>query len=268
MQAIYHARGHSNAAKNPRICGVVAWCGFEYLSERNPVEGVKTPGVMDVFRIPKLGATFYLAQGDPKVKPVIEPDFYWDFGPKSPRGPGAGSAIFSNCEKLEVFLDGKRHATLTPDTKSYPHLPHAPFFVDLDLDGVRHPELRIDGYVGGRRVLSRSFSSDASQDRFAVKADDTALSSAEVDVTRIEFRVVDKFGAGRAFATGKVSFNLSGPGELVGINPFVLDPAGGAGAVWVRTLPDRAGRITVRVRHDKLGEQAVAIEARPDVSVP
>ena len=41
--------------------GVVAWCGFEYLSERNPVEGVKTPGVMDVFRIPKLGATFYQA---------------------------------------------------------------------------------------------------------------------------------------------------------------------------------------------------------------
>src|SRR5262249_16615203 len=87
-QAIYHARGHNNAAANPRIAGVVAWCGFEYLSERNSVEGVKTPGVVDVFRIPKLGASFYQAQGDPRVRPVIAPDSYWDFGSRSPRGPG------------------------------------------------------------------------------------------------------------------------------------------------------------------------------------
>ena len=64
-QATGGGGGVSAMPNRARIAGVVAWCGFEYLSERNPVEGVKTPGVMDVFRIPKLGATFYQAHGDP-----------------------------------------------------------------------------------------------------------------------------------------------------------------------------------------------------------
>lgn len=266
-QAIYHARGHNNAAANPRIAGVVAWCAFEYPSQRNPVEGVKTPGVSDLFRIPKLGATFYLAQCDAKTRPVIAPNFYWDFGPRSPRGPGKESSIFSNCERLEVFIDSKRHATLRPDTKNYPHLKHAPFFVDLELDGAKHPELRLDGYVGDKVVLSRKFSSDPAHDRFAVAVDDAALTSAEPDVTRIEFKVVDTFGADRAFATGRVTFDVSGPAELVGINPFQLEPAGGAGAVWLRTIPGKPGRVTVRVRHDKLGERSVTVEVRSDVRV-
>ena len=45
---------------NPRICGVIAWCAFDYASLVNSYNTVKTPGVADVFRIPKLGASFYL----------------------------------------------------------------------------------------------------------------------------------------------------------------------------------------------------------------
>ena len=93
------------------------------------------------------------------------------------------------------------------------------------------------------------------------------MANPEPDATRLEFKVVDKFGAGRAFATGTVAFEVSGPGELVGINPFSLDPSGGAGAIWVRTQPGNGGRITVRARHSQLGERSVAIDARPDVRV-
>jgi beta-galactosidase len=77
--------------------------------------------------VPKLGASFYRAQADPKVRPVIEPNFYWDFGPRTPFGPGERVAIFSNCETLELRIDGSRHAVLHPDRASFPHLKYPPF---------------------------------------------------------------------------------------------------------------------------------------------
>ena len=102
-QAIYHAQAHDRARAYDRMCGVIAWCAFEYGSPNNGYKGVKNPGVADVFRIPKLGATFYQSQVSPSVRPVIEPNFYWDFGTMTPQGPGKNLAIFHNCDRLEVL---------------------------------------------------------------------------------------------------------------------------------------------------------------------
>jgi beta-galactosidase len=265
-QAIFHAQAHSRTAENPRIAGAIAWCAFDYASLINAHNAIKCPGIADVFRIPKLGASFYLAQCDPAVRPIIEPDFYWDFGPKTPSGPGEHAAIFSNCDRLELFLDSKHHATLRPDRANYPHLKHAPFFTDLKLAGTGHPELRIDGYVGSNRVLSRSFSSDASADQLLLKAEDAELEADGSDATRLAFAVVDRHGAPRAFATGQVSLQIEGPGEIVGDNPFSVDDNGGAGAVFIRSVPGRTGVIRVEARHSALGAKSVSIRVQPAAS--
>jgi beta-galactosidase len=151
----------------------------------NSYHGVKCPGVADVFRIPKLGAAFYQAQVSPKVRTVIQPAFYWDFGPRTTRGPGRHAAISSNCERIELFPVGRRYAKLDPDRDNFPHLQYPPFFAGLDLDGAGHPELRIDGYIGGRLVSSRSFASDATEDRLVLAADDAELRGDGVDATRL-----------------------------------------------------------------------------------
>jgi len=262
-QAVYHAQAHSRVADHERIAGTIAWCAFDYASVLNDYEAVKCPGIADVFRLPKLGASFYLAQVDPSVRPVIEPSFYWDFGPQTPSGPGEHAAIFSNYERLEVFIDGKPHATLKPDRTNYAHLKFPPFFVDLKLDGAANPELRIDGYVGKTRVLSRSFSSDHAADRFWLHADDAELVNDGADCTRLAFAVVDKFGAPRAFAGGEVAVNLDGPGVIVGDNPFALESNGGAGAVYIRTVPGRVGTIRITARHSTLGAGSAEIRVRP-----
>lgn len=262
VQAVRHAQAHSRAGAKPRICGVIAWCGFEYASLVNSYNTVKTPGIADVFRIPKLGASFYQAQGDPNVRPIIQPSFYWDFGPQTPSGPGKQAAIFSNCDRLELSVGGQRKATLHPNAADFPHLKHPPFFADLDLDGSAWPELRIDGFVGNRLLLSRFFSSDPSQDQFLLEADDTVLDADGADATRLVFKVADKFGAERAFAGGEVTFELTGPGVIVGDNPFSLVESGGVGALWVKTLPDRLGLIRITAKHSTLGTKSVEIAAR------
>jgi len=159
------------------------------------------------------------------------------------------------------LIDGKPHATLHPDKARYPHLRHAPFFVDLDLDGTSHPELRIDGYIQGKRAVSRSFSSDPLKDQFYFAADDPELIADGSDATRLVFKVVDQFGADRALGTGEVRFEITGPGELVGDNPFDLAPAGGAAAVWIKTRPGEGGTITVKATHSALGSKSLTLKA-------
>ena len=261
-QAVRHAQAHDRAAAFARCAGVIAWCGFDYGSLVNSYQGVKYPGVADVFRIPKLGAAFYLSQVSPKIRPVIAPDFYWDFAREQPNGPGKNSAIFSNCERLEVFVDGKRVATLEPDRKGFPHLTYAPFFCDLAVEsGVA--ELRIDGYIGTRLAISKSLSADRTRDQLVVAADDAVLIGDGADATRLVFGVVDRFGAPRAFAGGEVHFELTGPGVITGDNPFRLADAGGTGAVWIRTLPKKFGRIIVTATHTQLGRKSAEIMVRP-----
>ncbi len=266
-QALFHAQAHDRAANYPRFCGVIAWCAFDYSSQMNAYNEVKCPGVADVFRIPKLGASFYQAQVSPKVKPVIQPSFYWDFGGRSPNGPGKNAAIFSNCDRLEIFVDGKQLAVVQPDRANYPHLPYPPLFCDLEIEKTAgNPELRIDGYVDDRLALSRSFSSDPKADALFFAADDAELHGDGVDATRLVFKVADKYGAERAFAGGEIVFEITGPGVIVGDNPFTLtDDSGGVGAVWIKTVPDGQGQITVKATHSTLGKKSVAVTVRPAV---
>lgn len=215
------------------------------------------------FRIPKPGALFYQAQTEANSPPVICPAFYWDFGPQQPRGPGKQAVIFSNCDRLELFINGQPHATAHPDTARYPNLRHAPFFVDLDLDGATHPELRIDGFIDNRQALSRSFSSDPAQDRFFVEADDRELMADGSDATRLVFKVVDRFGADRLLGGGDVHFQLDGPGVLVGDNPFSLAETGGVGAVWIKAQSGAGGRIQVTATHSTLVQSRWRLKFAP-----
>ena len=258
-QALYHAQVHDRARANPRYAGVVAWCAFEYGSLLNDYAGVKYPGVADVFRIPKLGASFYRSQIDPRVRPVIEPNFYWDFGPATPSGPAKDVAIFSNLERLELFLDGQHHSVLYPDRTHFPHLIYPPFVADLSIDQPSKPELRINGYIGEHVALSRSFSADPAGDQLLLRTDDAAIFGDGSDATRLVFQIVDKFNAPRLFAGGVVTLSIEGPGLTTGDNPFNLADSGGAAAVWIKARPKSSGRIRIYAQHAQLGTKFVDI---------
>jgi beta-galactosidase len=260
-QALLHAEAHSRAGAFPNCSGVIAWCGFDYASLINAYSGVKCPGVADVFRIPKLGAAFYLAQVDPAVRVVIEPSFYWDFGPPTPAGPGKRSAIFSNCDRIEVFIDGKPLGSVKPERDAFPNLRYPPFFVDLSFNSADEPELRIDGYVGNVLSLSRSFSSDRSTDRLLLAADDAVIGADGSDATRVVFGAVDKYGAPRPFVEGEVRFDVDGPAMIIGDNPFHFVDSGGVGAIWIKGREDQVGRIALHAHHTLLGSQSLVIQS-------
>jgi beta-galactosidase len=181
------------------------------------------------------------------------------FGQQTPAGPGKQAAIFSNCDRLEVYLDGKLRARLEPDRAGFGGLRYPPFFADLTVEGGARPELRIDGFVGGQRVVTRSFSADRSADQLWLRADDAQLMADGVDATRVTFGVEDKFGTLRAFAGGEVDLSVEGPGEIVGDRNFKMEDCGGAAAVWVRSVAEQTGVVRVTAKHGTLGVKTVEI---------
>lgn len=263
LQAKRHAEVHNVAASDDRYAGVIAWLAFDYNSPVDSFHDVKTPGVCDLFRIPKLGASFYQSQRNPSKGIVLEPAFYWDFGPKLPlNGPGEDAMICSNCERLEVYVGGKHFTTVWPNRQRYGNLPYPPFILDLTVNGTARPDLQVDGFVDNRKEISRLFSADTAEDRLVFQADDEELIADGIDATRLVFRAVDRYGAPRPYVDGDVALELNGPGVIVGDKSFAFADAGSAGAVWIRTIEGKVGTIQVCATHPTLGTEKVQIEAK------
>lgn len=255
LQGLLHASVHNKAMSDPRYCGLLGWCAFDYPSgNHNSLDGLKSPGVADIFRALKPGAGFYRAQVPPTNRVVLEPAFSWD---SSGDPPGHGALIWSNCDRVEVFAGPRKVADLRPDRGRFPHLPYPPF--TLDLTEKPAGDLRIDGWVGPSMVSSLLLSADRSLDRLQVQVDDLELVADGVDSTRLLVRVVDKYGSPRWFGKGVASFAVQGPAELVGDSPFNLGTSGGVAAVWVRTVRGRTGRVVCTVRHSLLGMGTASI---------
>jgi beta-galactosidase len=263
-QATAHARVHAIAAADPRHCGVLAWSGIDYPSgSGNQYRGVKYTGVVDLFREPKPGAAIYLAQVDPRVRPVIAPAFYWDFGPVSPVTSLPAAMICANLDRLEVYVGGAHFASVTPDVLEYGALAYPPSFVDFRaVDGSSQPDLRIDGYLGSELVASRSLASDPSFDWLSLVCDDLEIDGDGADATRVVFRALDRYGAPRPYVTGDVVLAVSGPAVLVGDSPFDFAAAGGVGAAWIRSRPGVAGLVSVSASHPSLGDAVVGVRVR------
>lgn len=133
------------------------------------------------------------------------------------------------------------------------------------MDGASQPDLRIDGYLGGAKVASRSFSCDPSRDRLLLASDDAGLTGDGADETRVVVRAVDAHGNPRPYVTGQVQLSVHGPAMLVGDNPFDFTDTGGAGAVWLRTLPNSPGTVTLRASHPTLGSAAATVQVTAPV---
>ena len=76
----------------------------------------------------------------------------------------------------------------------------------------------------------------------------------------VVLRVTDEFGAIRPFANDAIKFDLEGPAEIIGDNPFAL--IGGTGAIWIRAK-EQPGTVVVTATHPQLGAQQLRFEIAP-----
>jgi len=260
-----HARIHDQIASDPQYSGGIGWCAFDYNTHANFGSGDRIcyHGVSDIFREPKAAAGFYKSQCDPEEEVVLEPAYHWA---RNDENTGFTIAVVcSNCDHLKFFLDSgtgfKLFAEADPDRKQFPHLRYPPFCVPFDRASIRNwGDLRIDGFIDGKQAISRTYSGKGVDRKFVAVADDRELIADGADTTRIVLRVTDEFDLVRPIANDAIVFEISGPGKIIGDNPFAL--TGGTGAIWIRAN-EQHGTIVVRAKHPRLGMQRVEIIVTP-----
>ncbi|HYW72697.1 MAG TPA: glycoside hydrolase family 2 TIM barrel-domain containing protein, partial [Pyrinomonadaceae bacterium] len=256
-----HARVHDQLASDDKYAGGLGWCAFDYNThdEFGSGDRICYHGVSDIFRIPKPAAGFYKSQCDPAEEIVLEPAFDWARGDENETFTNA--LVCSNCEKLKFYIGERLIAEADPDRKTYQHLKYAPFVTNLH-DGINRAwgDLRIEGYIGGEKVIERKMSGRGADRQLLVEPDDRELIGDGIDMTRVVMKVTDEYGAVHPFANGPITLTIEGPGEIIGENPFAL--FGGAGAVWIKTRP-AAGTIRLTAKHQTLGAKIITFEVKP-----
>ncbi len=260
-----HARVHNQLASDKRYAGGLGWCAFDYNTHSNFCSGDRVcyHGVSDIFRIPKPAAGFYKSQCDPKDEIVLEPAFDWARGDRNESFTIA--MICSNCDHVKIYMADRLVAELDPDRKEFPHLKYPPFVVNIrSAFSGAWGDLRMDGYIAGKKVISRTLSGKGADQQFHLEADDRELIGDGIDATRVVMRVTDEYGGARPFATGAIALTITGPGEIIGDNPFSL--FGGVGAVWVKTK-QVPGIIRLTAKHPTLGSKTVEIHVRRSTPV-
>jgi beta-galactosidase len=252
-----HARIHDQLASNPQYAGGIGWCAFDYNTHGDFGTGDRIcyHGVTDIFREPKPAAGFYKSQCDPSEEVVLEPVFHWARGDESIGFTKAW--VCSNCDHLKFYIADKLVAEVDPNKTEFAHLRYAPFVADLSEAVFKWGDLRIEGYLQGKQVIVKNMSGRGVDQKFALLPDDTQLNADGADTTRVVLRVTDEFGAIRPFANDAIKFELEGPAEIIGNNPFAL--IGGTGAIWVRAK-EQAGTAQLTATHPYLGAQKLRIE--------
>ena len=263
-----HARVHDQLASNPQYAGGIGWCAFDYNTHANFGSGDRIcyHGVTDIFRTPKPAAGFYKSMCEPAEEIVLEPAFHWARNDES-TGFTDGY-ISSNVDHIKISINpimgpnvGKGWIPLAegdPDRKTYPHLPHAPFKIEIG-DKIRDNwgDLRIEGFIAGKQVISKDYSGKGVDQEFKLLPDETKLIGDGADAVRVVLRVNDEFGRVRPFAADAIEMKIEGPAEIVGDNPFGL--VGGTGAIWIRAK-EEPGTVRLHGKHPVLGEQTIEIE--------
>ena len=255
-----HAHVHNQIASTASYAGGIGWCAFDYDTHREFGSGDRIcyHGVCDIFRLPKPAAGFYKSQCDPEEEIVLEPAFHWT--PSDEYQWDKKTVVCSNCDHLKFYLNDRLVAEADPDRGEFGNLPHPPFVLDLSRAGDLSADLRIEGFLAGRLAITKSFSGKGVDQKFELRADESELMADGADTTRVVFRVTDEHGAVRPYATGGITFEIEGPAEIIGENPFGL--VGGAGAIWIRAkhVP---GNVLLRAKHPFLGTQEVPLRIDP-----
>jgi beta-galactosidase len=271
-----HARIHDQLASNPQYAGGIGWCAFDYNTHANFGAGDRIcyHGVVDIFREPKAAAGFYKSQCEPEEEIVLEPAFHWAKSDEATEFRRA--VVCTNCDHLKFFI--REHcdeanpwtplAELDPDRAEFTHLKYPPFQLDLVALGTHKlrygwGDLRIDGYIQGKQVISRSLSGNGIDSKFMMLPDDVELVADGADTTRVVLQVTDQFGNVHPSSNDPVLFTLEGPGELIGDNPLAL--MGGTAAVWVRAT-EQPGTVRLTAKHLRLGTETVEFTVTPAVA--
>ena len=238
---------------------------------------------LDLFRLPKFDYHMFQSQRPPDVKPgktgsgpVV---FIANFA--SFHSPSAVT-VFSNCEHVRLYQNGKMVATQSPDA-GY-RVPHPPytfnvgdfsttrsmlFATGVAPSGTEIGELKAEGLIGGQVAATHLVYSPGEPKGIELKLDGCGVDPVAdgADWVRVYAHICDARGTTYPHADDLVTFTVSGQGVLIGgatigANPVRAEAGIATGIIRTTRI---AGAVTVSATAPALKGATLEFESKADI---
>jgi beta-galactosidase len=188
------------------LSGMFIWTGFDYIGEPTPYGWPSRSsyfGIVDLAGFPK--DSYYLYQSEWTDQPTLHIFPHWNW----PNGKAVDVWAYTNCEEVELFLNGKSLGTKrkTPDDL------HLVWRVTYEPG-----TLKAIGRTGGKEVMTKEIHTAGAPAKVVLQADRTGIHADGSDLSFVTVRIEDANGNLIPDATNLVRFEVTGEGFIAGVD--------------------------------------------------
>jgi beta-galactosidase len=192
------------------IAGEFIWTGFDYIGEPTPFTWPSKSsyfGAIDTANFPKDVFYFYQSKWNvsgPTMVHIVPMNWTnWT------NGQSVKVLVYTNAESVELFLNGKSQGSKAMSATTG-HLQWSVPFATGTLEA--------KASKGGSVVVTDKVQTAGAAAALTLKADRTSIAADGRDLSFVEVNVVDAQGVVVPQANNAISFAISGPGALVGLD--------------------------------------------------
>lgn len=214
QQALNYQEAH-NDNLNGNFLGDANWLMFDY--KRGYVADIESSGIMDIMRLPKFSYYFYQSQRSATgsssfAKPVLFIANYWE------RQTDTIVKVYSNCEEVALFLDGKLVSRQRPDTAdNCRNLAHPPFTFRLPV--FVPGKLSAVGYIQNRKIAETAVETPGNAQAVRLEVDESGkkLQAGKNDIVFVYACIKDAKGNTLPGADDSITLKINkGDAQIIG----------------------------------------------------
>ncbi|MCP3427566.1 glycoside hydrolase family 2 protein [Opacimonas viscosa] len=195
------------------------WVMFDY--NRGYADDLEASGISSIYRLPKYSYYFFQSQRSPKIVssqyesgPMVFIASDWKVGSSNK------VRVFSNSQKVELYLNGQLVGSNTPTIDSISkHLAHPPFY--FSVPEFEAGELVAKAYIDDKLVATHKVVTPSDSSQVKLHIDTAGKPIVENDVVFVHAELLDIQGNPSLENGVEVNFVVSGGAEVVNPGPIV-----------------------------------------------
>jgi beta-galactosidase len=195
--------------RDPWVAGQFAWTGFDYIGEPSPFSWPSVSsyyGIVDLCGFPK--DRYYLYQSQWTEKPMVHILPHWNW--QGFEGKEIPVLCYSNCESVELFLNGKslgeKKFSNTKDLHLLWQVPYSP------------GTLKAIAKNNGKQVCMTEIQTADAPAKIVLTADRNEINADGEDLSYIKVEIVDQEGRVCPNAGNLVKFKIDDDGVIAGVD--------------------------------------------------
>lgn len=206
------------------------WVMFDY--NRGYADDLEASGIMDIFRLPKPSYYFFKSQrdiNDPNGEPMVHIASNWD------EESALNVRVFSNCDNVELVLNGKSLGLQKPDINRISNnLKHPPF--TFQIPKFELGTLEAKGFVNNKLVVNHIVRTPQKATNIEVALDLSGYALKSNDIVFVHALLKDSNGEIVNNFKDEILFSLEGDAIIIGENPVYAEA--GIASILVKTGKD------------------------------